>query len=125
MCRITTLAPFWAKPPETFEVNIPKCEEYDEVEESEESLDLGFYTNEMGCRNISCFGPFEEFKTCGNRCAESCDQFVHDCGDGTVDQCLPGCYCKDGYLRSTNTTTCVHITDCILSLFQTNSSSVK
>lgn len=66
------------------------------------------------CPEIACYGLNEEFNRCGNRCTESCYSFFNDC----KNICSPGCFCKQGYRRSRESTTCVPVTECPVSIVE-------
>nr|XP_029734331.1 cysteine-rich venom protein 6-like [Aedes albopictus] len=49
------------------------------------------------CPCKCCDEPNEEYRICGSMCERSCAN-LNDC-DLCPAVCVPGCFCKDGYVR--------------------------
>lgn len=61
--------------------------------------------------NSICVESNEEFKTCGSACPATCENM----GDRNLicnRQCVHGCFCKDGFVRDSNTNQCVLPQEC-------------
>ena len=55
-----------------------------------------------GSKPIRC-GENEEYNACGSSCPRSCsDLYYAQEPKFCTLQCVPGCFCKDGYYRSRN-----------------------
>nr|QRN45218.1 zonadhesin-like 1 [Tineola bisselliella] len=45
-------------------------------------------------------GKHEEWQDCGTACPKTCDNYDDTCGSACTLQCVRGCFCKKGYVRS-------------------------
>ncbi|CAG9763334.1 unnamed protein product [Ceutorhynchus assimilis] len=54
-------------------------------------------------------GKNEKYNPCGSLCISTCNnrQFAN-----CATQCNPGCFCKDGYIRSKLNGPCIKISEC-------------
>lgn len=52
----------------------------------------------------------EEYLKCGSACVESCNYVPKIC----TEQCVPGCFCKSGFVRKSKATgsTCINRKKC-------------
>ncbi|KXJ80742.1 hypothetical protein RP20_CCG023605 [Aedes albopictus] len=58
-----------------------------------------------------CSGPNEVYQQCGLACEKTCDHVGIDqpCED---EQCVPGCFCEDGFVRLNCNGPCVPASKC-------------
>ncbi|KAG4065111.1 hypothetical protein HA402_007508 [Bradysia odoriphaga] len=56
-----------------------------------------------------CTKKFEVFNPCGSACPPTCDNYKNP--PACTKQCVPGCYCKEGYVRN-DAGNCVLPCDC-------------
>ncbi|UJR07789.1 hypothetical protein I4U23_012071 [Adineta vaga] len=62
-----------------------------------------------------CFKEHEIYNSCGTACPLNCDDVISsNLQKPCTLQCVPGCYCKKGYVRETDDkhSACVQMEDC-------------
>lgn len=57
-----------------------------------------------------CTQSHEVYKECGTACPATCKNYKDSIA--CTDQCVPGCYCEEGYVRNTADNTCCLPTQC-------------
>lgn len=61
-------------------------------------------------RTPRCAGKYEVYKSCGSACAPTCSNYKNPIM--CTEECVPGCYCKDGYIRNTVDGSCCLPSQC-------------
>ncbi|EAT43475.1 AAEL005090-PA [Aedes aegypti] len=62
------------------------------------------------CADDSCPNPNEVYNCCGTPCQRTCKNlniYMY-----CIEKCVPGCFCRDGYVRQYDNGPCVPIGEC-------------